>query len=193
MSDGFGDEDTNLPDLLEQHRAALVRMVASEGRGLLGRDSTEDLVQDICLRALRQEEQFVYRSEPEFFAWIKLITKQQIADRHDYWSALRRQAGQLLRITSSSSAGSTGSPAVRPADGATGPATFADRREMLELASRTLGMMLERDRDLIRRISLGHDISELAKHLGISYSAAEIAKRRALERFRKTFELLRRS
>jgi RNA polymerase sigma factor (sigma-70 family) len=193
MSDLPDADAPLLPDLLEQHREALLRMVANEGRGLAGRDSTEDLVQDICLRALRQEDQFTYRSEPEFFAWLRLIARQQIADRHDYWSALRRQAGHLLRITSSSSTGSTGSPAVRPAGDDTGPATFADRREMLELASKSLAMMLERDRDLVRRISLGQDISELAEHLGITYSAAEIAKRRALERFRKTFELLRRS
>ena len=183
----------SLPDLLDRHRQALLRIVANEARGLSRKDSIEDLVQDICLRALRQEGQFTYSSDGEFLAWLKLIARQQIADRHDYWSALRRQAGHLLRITSSSSSGSDPSPSVRPAGRSTGPATFADRREMLELASKSLSMMLERDRELVRRVSLGDDISDLAKYLNSSYSAAEIAKRRALERFRKTFELLLRT
>ena len=193
MSERPSSQSSSLADLLERHRAELLRLVASEARGLLNRESANDLVQDICLRALRQEDQFSYRGDREFLGWIRRIARQQIADRHDYWSALRRQAGHLLRITSSSPFESGATQAVHPIGKTTGPATFADRREMLELAAKSLALMLERDRELVRRVNLGHDIPQLAEYLGVTYDAAEAAKRRALERFRKTFELVRRS
>lgn len=186
-------ETPALAALLERHRAALLRWVERHARGLLRHEGAEDVVQGVHLRALKQEAQFSYRGDPEFLAWLFLIARQHVADRHDYWSALRRQAGDVLRVTVSGGGGSDSvAPGVNPAGEGIGPGTYAARREMVEIATRALDVMLPRDRDIIKMIGRGRSNAEVAQHLGLSYDAAEQAKRRAIERFRKTVELLSR-
>lgn len=71
----------------------------------------------------------------------------------------------------------------------TGSSTFAARREHLRLAVLALAALPPRDRDLVRRTSEDVPIEEQAKSLGLSYDAAKQARLRALERFRKAFDL----
>jgi len=75
---------------------------------------------------------------------------------------------------------------------ATGPATFADRRAQMEVATRALGLLPGRDRELVQALSRGLSIEETAERMGISHAAAQRARLRAQERFRQTYELVMR-
>jgi RNA polymerase sigma factor (sigma-70 family) len=172
-----------LEALLDAHSGELRRYVRAHGGQLLRRESEEDLVQGISLRALERANSFRDQGAEAFRAWITTVARSYLADRANYWRALRRKPGALLRLTS----GGTGG--VEPASTATGPSTFAARREHLKLAARALAALPPRDRDLVKWTSEDVPLEEQAKRLGLSYDAAKQARLRALERFRKAFEL----
>ncbi len=172
-----------LEALLDAHGAELRRFVRAKGGQLLRRESEEDLVQGITLRALERANSYRDEGAAAFRAWIAAVARSYLADRANYWKAVRRKPGALLRLTS----GGTGG--VDPAATATGPSTFAARREHLELAMRALAALPPRDRDLVRWTSEDVPLEEQAKRLKIGYDAAKQARLRALGRFRKAFEL----
>jgi RNA polymerase sigma factor (sigma-70 family) len=188
------DRRSDLADLLAAHRDALRRFVEREGSGLLGRETVEDLVQGIHLQAIRVARRFEYRGEAEFLAWLRKVARQHIADRARYWRAMRRDAGNLLRVTAALSRSDGGrSRAVEIAATGTGPRTSAERRELIELATRALPALFPRDRDLVAWIAEDLPIEEMARRLGVSYGAAKQARRRAIERFRTVLKALARA
>ena len=83
-----------------------------------------------------------------------------------------------------------GSPLVRSR---TGPLAFAERRERVGIAERAMALLPERDRTLLRLASEGLAASAIGARLSLSADSADPARRRALERFRKTFERVSRS
>jgi RNA polymerase sigma factor (sigma-70 family) len=180
----------SLARLLERHRGALVRLVERHGSGLLRYETAEDLVQGVHLRAIEIADRFEYRGDKEFFAWIAKIARHHIANRHEYWSAMRRNAGKLLRITLDRSQTRSGTRGVEPAGAGRGPSTVAARREEAALAMKALSVLFPRDRELLEGFGAGLSVEETAERLGLSYEAAKRARQRAIERFRKTFELL---
>lgn len=182
---------TTLEEALARHHAVLVDLVRREAAGLLRFETPEDLVQGICTRALAGRGNFEYRSEAECIGWLRTVARRHIADRHDYWSALRRGSGRVLRLTWGSSGGSTEASPLPPGS-MTGPGTFAERRESLVIAAQALAALPDRDRDLVKWMSEGVPLREQAERLGIAYLAAQRAGLRAVERFRKTFELISR-
>lgn len=176
--DGF-----DLREQLDFHRESLKRFVEREARGLFAHESADDLVQGIHLRALQAASQYVHRSEREFLGFIATLARRHIADRHEHWTALRRSAGTLLRITLSPPADSA--PGVQPASLSAGPATFAARREQIGLAVKALDQLAERDRQLIEWQTADVPIEEIAKRLGVTYDAAKHARQRAIEKFQE--------
>lgn len=177
-----------LTDLLAQHRDALLRFLEKEARGLMRYETADDLAQGVHLHALEVEEHFQYRGEPAFMGWLFTIARQHIARRHAHWSAMKRNAGRLLRVSTGQD--SEMSAGVDPAASATGPLTFAERRENLRIATDALGTLPERDRNLLLWMSEGLDIKDVAERLEISYDAAQRARHRAMERFRQAFTVL---
>jgi RNA polymerase sigma factor (sigma-70 family) len=177
---------------LERTHDPLVAYLQREAKGLLARESIDDVVQGVHVRALRQAAQVELRSDGEFFNWLKIVARQHVLDRQKYWGALRRQGGAMLRITASPASSDAGGAGFEPAGAWTGPATYAMRREMIELAASAVKTLLPRDQELVRYTTDGVPIEEIAKLLGVSYDAAEQARRRAMERFRKSYELLTR-
>lgn len=175
-----------LSRLLEEHRAALRRFVERGGRRLLRYESADDLVQGVHLRVIAVAGHFEYRGEAEVLSWLQGIARQHLADRHRYWTALRRDAGTLLRITDAPSGS-------HPAATTAGPVTRAARRELVALATRALAVLLPRDQELVRWITEGLSIREVAARRGVSYDAAERSRLRAVERFRKAYVLVSRS
>lgn len=176
----------DLAELLERHRSALARFIQLRAGGLMRHESGEDLIQGIHLRALKQVAGFTYRSDNEFFAWLVIIARQHFGDRNDHWNALRRHATVMLRITTSEKPEAS-SPGVQPVGQQTGPLTFAERREQIQIATKVLSTLGERDQQIIGFLSAGQSIQEVADLLDIEYDAAEIARRRALDRFRKNY------
>lgn len=175
---------------LAAHREPLLRFVERHAGSVLRFESADDLVQGVHLRALSGGGEFEYRGDKEWLGWLYALARSHIADRHAHWSALKRRPSRLLRLTG----GATDDPdaAAEPAGSATGPSTFASRREQLATAVRALALLLPRDRDLVRWHSEGVDLDEQARRLGIGYDAAERAHLRALDRFRKAFRLVSR-
>jgi RNA polymerase sigma factor (sigma-70 family) len=179
-----------LAELLERHRAALLGFAQRRGGRVLRFETAEDLVQGVHLRALEHAHTFDYRGEKQFLEWMYAVARSHLADRHAYWLALRRRPGALVRLTQGVT---TGGGAAEPGGRGTGPATFAERRDELELAYAALAALLERDQRLVRWSCEGLAIDEMAQRLEISYDAAERARLRAVERFRKAYRLARRA
>ena len=174
-----------LEPLLERERPFLTSLVEREAGGLLRFEGVDDLVQGITVRALGSE--FDYVDDARARAWLKVIARRHISDRHEYWGALRRGSGSVLRLTW----GDSDSGNVRvPASESSGPASFAERRELIELAIRALDTLPERDRQLVMWKSSGVELREQARRLGLEYAACQRAGHRAVERFRVAFEVL---
>jgi len=172
----------SLPELLERHRDLLVRHLARRGGGLLRFETPEDLAQSVHLHAINVADRFAYRGEGAFVRWLLRLAKQHIADRIEYWTALKRDAGPMLRITFG----------AEPAGRVTGPVTRASRNEMLEVAATALDGLPPRDREIVRWMSAGASIDDLARQLGIGRAAAQRARLRAVERFKKIFTIVAR-
>jgi len=181
-----------LEELLPRHRDSLQAFLERHGGRVLRFETAEDLVQAVHLRALEGAARFSFRGERAFLEWMYAVARSHLADRHAYWLALRRSPGALVRLTRGATTGG-GAAAPEPPRDATGPATFAERRDELELAYAALAALLERDQRLVRWSCDGREIREIAKELGVSYDAAERARLRALERFRKAYRLARRA
>ncbi len=184
-------DDNRLTRLLTEHHPELVAFARREASGLLRFETADDLVQGMHARVLGESQEFEFLGEKEFFAWVHTVLRRHIADRHEYWSALKRGAGRIVRYTLGNASG-TGTGVLLPAHTKPGPRTFAEQRELVALATRALGALPPRDRDLVRWESEGVDLGERAARLGISYAAAQRASLRAAERLRKAFELLSR-
>lgn len=178
-----------LAELLVAHRREIESLVDLKGHALLRLETREDLVQGIHLRALGMAGRFEYQGEAAFRGWIVEVAQRFLADRRDYWNALRRRSGPLLRWTASGVAGE--STTGTPISTATGPSTFAMRREELTLVARALGLLGPRDRDLVQWQSEGLPLLEQSRRLAQSPESVRRAGQRALERFRKTWRLLR--
>jgi RNA polymerase sigma factor (sigma-70 family) len=177
--------DPALGELLVAHRAELLDHVARHAGRLLRHESAEDLVQAIHLRVLGQRASFEYRGRDSFLAWVRTVARSHLADRHAYWSALRRKPARLVRLVRPGDATADALAAAEPMSTATGPSTFASRREQVDVAVRALGLLPDRDRDLVRWELEGVPVDEQARRLGISPVAADRARRRAIERLRK--------
>lgn len=182
-----------LDDLLANNAHRLVAFVRQHAQTLLMYESVEDLVQGATVRVIEQHDRFEERSEPESRAWLYAIVRGHLADRHAYWGALKRRSGRVLRLTMSPRAGdgsSSSSSVPMPTGSTTGPGTFAERRELLALATRALAALPDRDRQLVQWTSQQVAIEDQAERLDVTYAAAQKAGLRAQERFRKTFTLL---
>jgi RNA polymerase sigma factor (sigma-70 family) len=153
-------------------------------------ETSEDLTQGVIVRALDRADDVAAGDEKTLLAWVYRVARSHLADRHRHWSALKRGSGNLLRLSGSSDATTDPQAILLPAIDATGPSTFASRREQVVTAVRALDLLLERDRELVRGYCDGRTIAEQAEVLGLEYDAARRAQSRALERFRKAFRVL---
>jgi len=179
---------SELPELLIRFRPDLLRFVERHAGPVLRFETAEDLVQGVHLRALEYGDTFTYRGREPFLKWIHEVARNHIGTRRAHWAALKRNPAALLRLTLG--AGSDPGAAVEPMRPDTGPATLAGRLEQASQAVRALDLLLERDRELVRWSLDGVASREMAERLQISETAADRARQRAVERFRKAFRLL---
>ncbi len=184
----MAEHESDMAALLLAHRHRLVGFLIKEASGLRRFEDAEDLAQGVHLHALKVAKHFEYRTEKEFISWLFTVARRYIATRNAYWKALKRDAGPMLRVTFG--AGSTPGGAVpAPPARATGPQTFAQRREHLSVAAKAIAALPERDRQIAELVSSGSDIAGIAEALGITYEAAQRARLRTLERFGKLFTI----
>lgn len=176
---------------LERQRRELLRFVERRAGGaLLRMESAEDLAQDIYARALRAAQSFEWRDEAGFRAWLFEIARHHLDDKRDYWAALKRAGAAVLRLDASTDLDLAPLDVRELAASVTGPSTFASRREQLAIAARALALLLPQDRAWVEAAARGEGTRAIAERLGVGLAAAESARKRALERFRKTFELV---
>lgn len=183
-ANGFGDA-------LERQRSELVRFVERRAGGaLLRMETAEDLAQDIAARALHAAAGFQWRDEAGFRAWLFEIARHHLDDRRDYWATLKRAGSQVLRLDASQGGARVLLEVQELAASITGPSTFAAKREQIAFATRALALLLPRDRELVESAARGETARAFGEAHGLSPVAAESARKRALERFRKAFELI---
>jgi len=175
----------NLEELLTRHRETLVRYFRRHGAYLRRYEASEDLAQGVHLHAVKHQDQFAYQGEPQFVSWLLRLAHQHLADRVAHWKALKRDAGPMMRI-SFSGAG------VEPAGSLTGPLTYASRKEQLRLATLAMDGLPPRDREIVRLMTDGAGIETVAERLAVSEAAAQRARLRAMDRFRKIYAIVER-
>ena len=173
-----------LATLLDRHRATLVRYFERKGTGLARFESAEDLAQGVHLHAIDHRARFTYQGDEAFVGWLLALARQHLSRRIEHWTALKRDAGPMLRI--SFGAG------VDPVAQQTGPVTRAERSEQLDLAALAMEGLPPRDRELVRLMTRDVPIAATAERLGMSEAAAQRARLRAVERFRKIYRILER-
>jgi len=181
------NDGIDLAYLLERHRPQLIAFIrAHAGAPLLRFEAVEDLAQGVHTEALRSAERLEWRDEGPFVGWLLTIARRHLGARRDHWFALKRGGANLVRLTAS------GQTPVGPRT-ATGPGTFAGRREALILVTQALELLPPRDRELVRWTADEVPLQEQAERLGIGYDAVERARARALDRLRKAYSIVSRS
>jgi len=89
-----GDQNA-LGELLKGHNRFLERLAQREiGDRLQARLSAADLVQQTCLSAIRNFDDFDGENEPQFVAWLRGVHQRNVQD------AVRRHAGAKKRAVS---------------------------------------------------------------------------------------------
>lgn len=192
MSDRSQEPTPSLEALVVEHGRWIEAAVRRQAGWLLRVDDLEDLVQDVELRALSRKDQFVFQGDGPLKAWLSLMVKQHLADRRRYWDASRRSAGPMLRV---SGVGSPSSLAggVMPEEAGPGPRTWAEARDQYTFAMRAIDALLPRDQDLLAWMREGVTDQEIGRRLDVAPESAGRARTRAVERFRRAYELMARS
>ncbi len=173
--------------MLVRHRARLVRYFARRAQALAPQESPEDLAQGVHLYALQHGNEFEYQGEPAAVGWLLRLARQHHARRIEHWQAMKRDGGRMLRITQAARTGG-----AQPAAQGPGPLTVAEQSEQLSLAARAMDGLPERDRTLVRLMTRDLSVREIAEQLGMTEAAAQRARLRAMDRFRKIFVILQR-
>src|SRR5687768_4823928 len=183
---------SSLAEMLQGHRPQLLAWAQREaGVALLRFESADDLVQGVHQEALRSAERLEWRGEEAFMAWLYQIARRHLNNRRDHWFAIKRNGANILRLTWTGPQGEA--QRIPLADTATGPATFANRREQMTLATKALSLLLPRDREIVQWTAAGLSIEDQAARLGMSVEAAQRAKNRAIERLQKAFTIVSRA
>jgi DNA-directed RNA polymerase specialized sigma24 family protein len=180
---------TPLRALLLTHEPELRAFLGRHARGLLQYEALDDLVHGVQARALAEEARFEYLGTEQAIGWLRTLARRHVADRADHYRAGKRRAARVLRLTWSDSAFGSPDATAGPATPRPGPATIAERRELVVLALRAVAALPPRDRDLVRWSSEGIPLAEQATRLGLGYDATQRAAHRALARLRQTMEL----
>ncbi|MEZ6014823.1 MAG: sigma factor [Planctomycetota bacterium] len=185
------DAGGDLEALLVMHAPWLQRLIERRAGWLLRVDGLDDLVQDVRLRALRAESTFEHLGEGQFKTWLGQVAQNHIVDRQRYWSAARRNAGPMLRLSGVGPPSSlSGTPGLDLTAAGPGPRTWAEARDQHAFATRAIGALLPRDQEILLAVREGATDDELAARLAVEVRAATRARQRALERFRRAYELL---
>ncbi|MEO0651771.1 MAG: sigma-70 family RNA polymerase sigma factor [Planctomycetota bacterium] len=185
----------------EELQAALVEQ-AEQLRGFIARqappsltrfETVEDLYQSFASEVLARADRYEDRGPERRLGWLHEVARNFVRERQRHWMALKRGSGKVLRSGFGDPERASEFAGFEPAQSSAGPGSIAARREQLLLVAKALGLLLPRDRQIVEWSSEGHDSSELARRLDLTVDAAGKARQRALERLRKTHELVLRS
>lgn len=172
----------SLDELLERYLPGLrafVRLKA--GAELREREEADDLVQSVCREVLQQRPGFEYRGEGPFRHWLYTAALRKIADRAQYYRAIKRDARREQPLMASEAADAHSQQALRAWAGFYTPSQQAAAREELERIERALGELPEDYREaLVLSRIVGLSRAEIAEHMGRSETAVKGLLARAL-------------
>ena len=181
----------DLEQLVIEHSDHVEAVVRRHAGSLLRLETVEDLAQGARLRILESAGAFEWRGEAAFDGWLATLVRNHLNDRRSYWNAARRNAGHLLRVSLAGPQSGV-SRGVEPISSRTGPLTFAERRDQVDVAMQALATLLPRDQELLEFERRGASIQEMADALDLTLDSAGRARLRALERFRRAYDLFER-
>ena len=171
--------------LLVEHLPHLQRYLGRNvGRLVAGKESLSDLVQSVCREALEraQDGRLELRGEGEFVQWLYKAAMMKILNRHRYWSAGRRDAGEVP-IGEDRTEGGDGVP-VAGQDPT--PSEGAIHHEELDAFARAFGQLdAEQQAVLILAHVEGLPHEEIGERLGVSAAHSRTKLSRALARLAK--------
>ncbi|MFT7838272.1 sigma-70 family RNA polymerase sigma factor [Saccharothrix sp. BKS2] len=143
---------------------------ARVGRGERSRSSADDVAQEVCLAVLKALPSYRDQGRP-FLAFVYGIAAHKVADVHR--ASARDRAESVSELPDSVSGGP-------------GPEQEALRGELGERIGRLLGVLPERQREiLVLRVVMGMSAEETAVMVGSTPGAVRVAQHRALLRLRK--------
>ncbi|MBL8850899.1 MAG: sigma-70 family RNA polymerase sigma factor [Planctomycetaceae bacterium] len=187
LQDAAGGNPAAASDLLEQHRAALRRMIAVRlDRGVARRIDASDVVQDVLLEASKRLADYLQDPRMPFHLWLRHLALDRMIDLHRRHHAQRRDVGRERALQAGSLSGKSSLDlAAQLQDQELTPAAAAIRKELAGRFLAALDDMDEPDREIIllRHVEqLGN--SEAAEALGLAPAAAGMRYLRALRRLR---------
>ena len=182
-----GDERA-VASLLVQHLPSLeayVRLKA--GKMLRGREDCSDLVQSVCLEALRDMEGFEYRGETAFRHWLFIQAMSKIASKGRYYKAEKRDVAREIAADAAVSGGID--HLAKSYAGICTPSVVAMGREQVRRFEEAFEKLPEDQREAIalyRLVGLGYE--EIATSMGRTVGAVRNLVYRGLARL--TAELM---
>jgi RNA polymerase sigma-70 factor (ECF subfamily) len=173
-------DDHALSKVFEQYRRRLMVLVHFKlSPQLREGGEVEDVVQEVCLRAVRDRDRFTYRTPGSFLHWLSAIADHVIADRVRYRNRECR-AGEAVPFRSESNP-----LGPEPADSKT-PSRLLGQQEALDHLLERLSRLPEdyRQAILLSRIE-GLSTGEVAERMGKSREQVALLVYRAVKRLRE--------
>lgn len=145
-------------------------------RGLSHRVDAEDVLQECCMRALRDFHQFEGGGAVEFYYWASALARHALADAARATRRLKRDHGRERRLERSDWS--------RIGAGTAGPATRLALSEMHQRVADAFLQLSPAERRLIQlRQMEGRGAQQVAELLKMTEAAVHAAYRRALLRW----------
>jgi RNA polymerase sigma-70 factor, ECF subfamily len=177
--------------LLARHRDRLRKMIAWRlDRRLAARIDPSDVVQEVLAEASRKLDRYLRERPLPFFLWLRRLAWEHLVLLHRRHVQARRRSvlreePDVLALPDESAA----ELADRLVTSVTSPSRQVLREEMRVRVRKALGMLPERDREVLVLRQLEQlSVADTALALGISPGAVKLRHLRALERLRAVLE-----
>ena len=124
-----------IDQLLQEHMPMLLGYIRLKVNPIiLNHETCEDLLQSVCGEVLRHQEDFEYRGQPAFRAWLFMTAVNKIKDRLRYIFALKRDPRRETHVSNWSR-----SSRIQPRDRSNAsPSQMAIRKEDRERLVQTI-------------------------------------------------------
>jgi RNA polymerase sigma-70 factor, ECF subfamily len=160
---------TPTPNWQLERYLPLLRLVAhnllTNRRRFQARFDSEDIVQDVFVKAVAKLPDFMGQTEAELLKWLHTILQNVLRDRLDHIGAAKRDPTREERLHAA-----VGESSLRLQDYLTAdqssPSQQAERAERLLAVAKALSLLPDDQREAVnRRDLLGHTMAEIAEDM----------------------------